>query len=95
MNNSNHRQRAKKFGPKWYAAGLVAQAVKPLTFMDVADSRSFTMVLAVANIRLWNSTADLAKFAEQQSIDMKASIAAATASVEAANRAIAIGEWLS
>jgi hypothetical protein len=47
----------------------------------------FTMVLAVATIRLWNSTAALAKFAEEQSVDMKASIAAAEAA-NAHNRTV-------
>ena len=39
----------------------------------------FTAILAIATIRLWNSTAELARFAEQQASDMKASIAAAEA----------------
>lgn len=34
----------------------------------------FTAVLAIATVRLWNSTAQLAQFAEQQGRDMQASI---------------------
>jgi hypothetical protein len=59
----------------------------------------FTAALAVATIRLWNSTAALAKFAEQQALDMKASIVesrraadAAIKSAEAAERAARISE---
>src|SRR5438309_1916727 len=45
----------------------------------------FTGVLAIATIRLWNSTADLARFADQQATDMKASIAAAQKAADAAD----------
>jgi hypothetical protein len=44
----------------------------------------FTAVLAIATIRLWNSTAIVAKFAAEQSRDMKDSIAVAQASARAA-----------
>jgi hypothetical protein len=43
-----------------------------------------TAVLAIATISLWNSTAALAKFAKEQAIDMKASIAATQKATEAA-----------
>jgi hypothetical protein len=44
----------------------------------------FTGVLAIATVRLWNSTAHLAKIAAEQSRDMKYSIAAAETSARAA-----------
>jgi hypothetical protein len=50
----------------------------------------FTAVLAIATIRLWNSTAALAKFAEEQAGDMKASIAVARDSAQAAREQVAL-----
>jgi hypothetical protein len=47
----------------------------------------FTGVLAIATVRLWNSTTDLAKFAEEQSRDMKDSIAVAEKAANAATTA--------
>jgi hypothetical protein len=52
----------------------------------------FTAVLAIATIRLWNYTADLAKFAEEQSRDMKASVAASEKAAKAAESSAAAGQ---
>jgi hypothetical protein len=47
----------------------------------------FTVLLAIATVRLWHSTAGLEKFAEQQAVDMQKSIAATTAIAKAASDA--------
>jgi hypothetical protein len=44
----------------------------------------FTAVLAIATIRLWNSTAELARFAELQAGDTKESISVAKSAADAA-----------
>jgi hypothetical protein len=50
----------------------------------------FTVVLAIATIRLWNSTADLAKFAEQQASDMQESIRLAREAAENARQELVL-----
>jgi hypothetical protein len=59
-------------------------------FFNVISSAAiaiFTLVLAIATIRLWYSTAGLEQFAEQQAVDMKKSIAATTDIAKAASDA--------
>jgi hypothetical protein len=52
----------------------------------------FTAMLAIAAVRLWNSTAELARLAEQQASDMKAFIDLAKKSADAASTAADIAE---
>jgi hypothetical protein len=54
--------------------------------VGVLVTGAFTVVLAVATIRLWKETARLAAFAAIQAKDMKDAVAAATTSADAAVR---------
>ncbi len=60
--------------------------------VSAAITALFTGILAIATIRLWNSTAELARLAKRQADDMKDSIAASKTSADAASKSANLAE---
>ena len=63
--------------------GLIVSRERTFDVLATIITAIFTVVLALSTVLLWKETKDLRNFAEQQSEDMKASIAEASRSASA------------
>ena len=83
---SHNEEQSKKPNKITYLTRLEYALVNRERFFGVLSTVTtalFTVILALSTVLLWKETKDLRNFAEQQSDDMKASIAEAVRSADA------------